>query len=100
MSAALRPVMYTMNPAWQSSRATPFPTPRLAPVTTATRFCMHSLLEHLPYIQKVLGSVKQNAHVFEMEKKNSPRQQHPQVPHVVPGRPSLDRIAQLFKQRK
>src|SRR6476646_11631860 len=100
MSAALRPVMYTMNPAWQSSCVTPFPTPRLAPVTTATRFCIHSLLTHHPYIQKVLGSVKQNGYIFDSGKRNSPRQQHPQISNIVSRRPGLDRITQFFKQWK
>src|SRR5215475_15536170 len=36
-SSGVRPVMYTTAPASMSPRAIPFPTPRLAPVTSATR---------------------------------------------------------------
>src|SRR5437763_11608428 len=41
MSSTRRPVIYTVAPALASSRAIPFPTPRLAPVTRAT--CPSSL---------------------------------------------------------
>jgi hypothetical protein len=45
ISLTVRPVMYTVKPASQSSMAIPFPMPRLAPVTTATRLGIKHLFQ-------------------------------------------------------
>lgn len=38
--------------------------------------------------------------IFVSEAESSPSEQHPQIPHIIPGRPGLDRVAQFSKQWK